>query len=135
MQARRTPFVGVGAHLAADTFFHGPGLSAEAQHITDLYGAGTYVITEMEGVAVAYVIRKILSSDRILSLRSAVNFDQDSAGESTLEHLDPEPGNTPGGFDVGLQNNVTAGSVVVDFIISHWQQWQNQIPAFDEKLQ
>jgi purine nucleoside permease len=132
-QARRTPFVGVGAHLAADTFFHGPGLSAEAQYITDLYGAGTYVITEMEGIAVAYVIRKILSSDRILSLRSAVNFDQGSAGESTLEHLDPEPGNTPGGFDVGLQNNVAAGSVVVDFIISHWQQWQNQIPVFDTR--
>ncbi len=131
VQARRTPFVGVGAHLAADTFFHGPGLSAEAQYITDLYGAGTYVITEMEGVAVAYVIRKILASDRILSLRSAVNFDQGSAGETTLAHLDPEPGNTPGGFDVGLQNNVAVGSTVVDYIVSHWLQWQKQIPEFD----
>jgi len=129
-QALRTPFVGVGAHLAADTFFHGPGLSAEAQYITDLYGAGTYVITEMEGIAVAYVIRKILASDRILSIRSAVNFDQGSADETTLEHLDPEPGNTPGGFDAGLQNNHRAGSAVVDHIVNNWSKWKQGIPTF-----
>jgi len=65
-----------------------------------------------------------------LSLRTAVNFDQGSAGETTLEHLDPEPGNTPGGFDVGLQNNHRAGSIVVDYIIKNWSQWKAGIPTF-----
>jgi len=133
-QALRKPFVGVGAHLAADTFFHGPGLSEEAQYIVDLYDAGTYVITEMEGVAVAYVIRKILATERIMSIRSAVNFDQGSAGETTLEHLDPEPGNTPGGFDVGLQNNHRAGSIVVDYIVKNWSKWEAGIPKFEPQL-
>lgn len=43
-QARRAPFVGVGTHVAADTFFHGPGLSREAQYVCDLNGAGTYTL-------------------------------------------------------------------------------------------
>ena len=73
--ARRAPFVGMGTHVCGDTFFHGPGLSNEAEYISDLYGASTYVITEMEGVAVAYVIKKILSLDRVMSLRAAVNFE------------------------------------------------------------
>jgi purine nucleoside permease len=118
--ARRAPFVGVGTHVAGDTFFHGPGLSKEAQYICELYGTSPYVITEMEGVAVAYVIRKILDINRVMSLRTAVNFDQGSASESTLQHLDPEPGNTPGGFDVGLQNNFAVGSTWVDHMVANW---------------
>ena len=34
--------------MTGDTFFHGPGLSAEAQYMAKLYGADDYVITEME---------------------------------------------------------------------------------------
>lgn len=128
--ALRAPFMGVGTHIAGDTFFHGPGLSAEANYIAELYGASPYVITEMEGIAVAYVIGKLLSTNRIMSIRSAVNFDQGNPQETTLEHLDPEPGNTPGGFEIALQNNLAAGSVVIDHIISKWEVWQQGIPKY-----
>jgi purine nucleoside permease len=48
--ARRAPFVATGTHMTGDTFFHGPGMSAQAQSIAKLYGADDYVITEMEGI-------------------------------------------------------------------------------------
>ncbi len=130
--ARRAPFVGVGTHIASDTFFHGPGLSEEAQYISDLYGASTYVITEMEGAAVAYVIKKLHSLDRVMSLRAAVNFDQGNPNETTLQHLDPEPGNTPGGFGEGVENNYSVGAVMVDYIVANWEQWRESIPPFEK---
>ena len=131
--ARRAPFVGMGTHMCGDTFVHGPGLSKEAQYICDLYGASTYVITEMEGAAVAYVIKGILSLDRVMSMRTAVNFNQGNANETTLQHLDPEPGNTPGGFGVGVENNCNVGAVMVDHIVANWKQWKQSIPRLKKQ--
>jgi purine nucleoside permease len=96
--AKRSPKVTHGTHMTGDTFFHGPGLSAEAQYITQLYGADDYVITEMEAAAITQVINRLHGTDRILSLRGAVNFDQGNPNESTLAHLDPAPGQTAGGL-------------------------------------
>lgn len=126
--AQRSPFVGVGTSLCSDTFFHGPGLSREAQYICDLYGAGTYSITEMEGMAVAYVIKKFGHADRVISLRTPVNFDQGNPDESTLEHLDPAPGNYPGGFSTGIHNAAKVGIRFVDHVVAHWDDWKNGVP-------
>ncbi|BDQ38183.1 lipoprotein [Pseudodesulfovibrio nedwellii] len=127
--AQRSPFVGVGTHVASDTFFHGPTLSKEAQYVCDVNGAGTYVITEMEGVAVGYVITKFGHGDRVLSLRTAVNFDQGNPNETTLEHLDPAPGNYPGGFSTGIKNAYVVGSRFVNEVIAHWSEWKDGVPA------
>jgi purine nucleoside permease len=70
-------------------FFHGPGLSEEAQYISKLYGADDYMITEMEGVAIVQVLSRTLGIARMMTLRGAVNFDQGNPNETTLEHLDP----------------------------------------------
>lgn len=121
--ARRAPFVGMGTHVAGDTFFHGPGLSKQAQEVCDLNNGGTYTITEMEGMPVAYVIKKFGHEGRILSLRTAVNFDQGHPGETTLEHLDPAPGNYPGGFDTGIRNAFEVGSRFVDHVLANWDAW------------
>jgi purine nucleoside permease len=127
--AQRSPFVAVGTHVASDTFFHGPTLSKEAQYVCDINNAGTYVITEMEGVAVGYVIKKFGHGDRILSLRTAVNFDQGNPNESTLEHLDPEPGNYPGGFSTGIQNAYNVGSRFVNEVVANWDSWKTDVPT------
>lgn len=126
--ARRLPFVGTGTHMAGDCFFHGPGLSKEAQYMTELYKADPYVITEMEGTAVAYVIKKMVGLDRVMSLRAAVNFDQGNPNETTLQHLDPAPGQTPGGFEVGVKNISLVGSRMVDNIVNNWKLWQKGVP-------
>ena len=127
--AQRSPFVGLGTHSAGDCFFHGPGLSNEAQYMTELYKVDPYVITEMEGVAVAYIIRKNVGVDRVMALRTAVNFDQGNPNETTLGHLDPAPGQTPGGFEVGVKNVELVGSRMVDYILKNWDIWSKGVPA------
>lgn len=126
--ARRAPFVGTGTHMTGDTFFHGPGLSQQAQYIAKLYGADDYVITEMEATALALVIQRTHGTGRILSLRGAVNFDQGNPHETTLQHLDPAPGQTAGGFAETVENIERVGSRVVDHIVSHWPQWRDGVP-------
>ncbi len=127
--ARRAPFVGTGTHMTGDTFFHGPGLSKEAQYIARLYGADDYVITEMEAAAIALVINRTHGTGRVMSLRGAVNFDQGHPRESTLAHLDPAPGETAGGFAETVENIERVGSRVVDHIVANWPQWQAGVPA------
>lgn len=127
--ARRAPFVGTGTHVTGDTFFHGPGMSAQAQYISKLYGADDYVITEMEAAAVAQVVNRSLGLDRLLSLRGAVNFDQGNPNETTLQHLDPAPGQTAGGFPETVLNIQRVGSRFVDHVVAHWPEWENGVPA------
>ena len=126
--ARRAPFVGTGTHMTGDTFFHGPGMSKQAQYIAKLYGADDYVITEMEAAAITLVIKRTHGTDRVMSLRGAVNFDQGNPTESTLAHLDPAPGETAGGFAETVENIALVGTRVVDHIVGHWPQWQGGVP-------
>lgn len=127
--ARRAPFVGTGTHMTGDTFFHGPGMSKQAQYIAKLYGADDYVITEMEAAAITLVIKRTHGTDRVMSLRGAVNFDQGNPKESTLAHLDPAPGETAGGFAETVENIARVGTRVVDHIVVNWPQWQGGVPA------
>jgi Purine nucleoside permease len=126
--AQRAPFVGTGTHMTGDTFFHGPGMSAQAQYIAKLYGADDYVITEMEAAAITLVIKRSLGSDRVMSLRGAVNFDQGNPNETTLQHLDPKPGETAGGFAETVENVALVGSRMTDHIVAHWNEWQAGVP-------
>ena len=127
--ARRAPFVGTGTHMTGDTFFHGPGMSKQAQYIAKLYGADDYVITEMEAAAITLVIKRTHGTDRVMSLRGAVNFDQGNPKETTLQHLDPALGETAGGFAETVENIALVGTRVVDHIVGHWPQWQAGVPA------
>jgi purine nucleoside permease len=63
-----------------------------------------------------------------MSLRGAVNFDQGNPNETTLQHLDPAPGQTAGGFAETVENVELVGSRVVDKIVAEWPQWQMGVP-------
>jgi purine nucleoside permease len=132
-RAKAAPSVQTGTHMTGDTFFHGPGLSKEAQYMAKLYGADDYVITEMENAAITLVIKRQFGTDRIMSLRGAVNFDQGNPNETTLQHLDPAPGQTAGGFAETVANIETVGARVVDRIVADWPQWQKGVPALPAK--
>ena len=127
--AQAAPSVKVGTHMTGDTFFHGPGLSDEAQYMAELYGADDYMITEMEAAAIALVIKRLHGTDRIASLRGAVNFDQGHPDESTLAHLDPAPGETAGGFAETVANITLVGAPLVDRIVANWDEWKDGVPA------
>ncbi len=103
-------------------------MSKQAQYITELYGADDYITTEMEAAAITQVISRIHGTQRILSLRGSVNFDQGHPNETTLEHLDPAPGETAGGFTETVENIVLVGAKVTDHITNNWQIWQQGVP-------
>ncbi|MDR1529873.1 MAG: purine nucleoside permease [Burkholderiales bacterium] len=129
--ARSAPFVGVGTHMSGDCFFHGPGLSEQAQEIAKLYGADDYMITEMEGTAIAHVIRQLHGIDRLLSLRVVVNFDQGTPDETTLYHLKHALEQVAGDFAESVKNKYRVGSRVVDHIVNHWQLWHKGVPSLE----
>jgi purine nucleoside permease len=126
--ARRLPKVLKGTHITGDTFFHGPGLSKQAQYISELYGADDYITTEMEATAITQVINRLYGKQRILSLRGSVNFDQGNPNETTLEHLDPAPGETAGGFAETVENIMLVGSTISDHIVKNWNVWKIGVP-------
>ena len=127
--ARRAPFVGTGTHMTGDTFFHGPGMSNQAQYIAKLYGADDYV-DHRDGSGRDHAGDQAQhGTDRVMSLRGAVNFDQGNPRETTLQHLDPAPGETAGGFAETVQNIELVGSRVVDHIVADWPQWQAGVPV------
>jgi purine nucleoside permease len=126
--ARAAPHVSTGTHVTGDTFFHGPGMSAQAQYIAKLYGADDYLITEMEGTGITQVIARHYGTGRIMALRGAVNFDQGNPHETTLQHLDPAPGQTAGGFAETVENIELVGSRVVDHIAADWPNWAGGVP-------
>ncbi|GAA6170100.1 hypothetical protein NBRC116591_39130 [Sessilibacter corallicola] len=113
-EARRAPKIIYGSHFTGDTFFHGPGLSNEAQYMSELYRVDDYVITEMEASGLMQVLVRHGFADKAISLRAAVNFDQGHPKESTLAHLDPAPGETAGGFDQALQNMHAVGLELIN---------------------
>jgi purine nucleoside permease len=104
-------------------------MSKQAQYIAKLYGADDYVITEMEAAAIALVVKRTHGTDRLMSLRGAVNFDQGNPKETTLQHLDPAPGETAGGFAETVENVALVGTRVVDHIVRNWGQWRGGVPA------
>lgn len=115
--ARRKPTVGVGTHLTGDSFFHGPSLSHEAQIVAELNGAGAYVISEMEGAAVLYVLSKFGYLNRSLCLRTPVNFDQSAeAGDNFRHGLANDGGEFTGGFMTGIENLFRVGSRFIDYL-------------------
>jgi purine nucleoside permease len=131
--ALKAPSVSLGTHVAGDCFFHGPGMSEQAQYMAKLYGADDYVITEMESTAIAHVIQKMVGLDRVIGLRGAVNFDQGNPNETTLEHLDPAPGQTAGGFAETVENITLAGSRFADYLTKNWTEWEKGIPELETK--
>jgi hypothetical protein len=49
--------------------------------------------------------------------------------ETTLQHLDPAPGQTAGGFVETVENIELVGSRVVDHIVANWSQWAGGVPS------
>ena len=123
--AQRAPFVDIGTTVSGDCYFHGPGLSKEAQYICDLYGAGIYSTTEMEESATAPALARFGYLDHYLSERDVVNFDQPHPGQTTQESLD----GSSGAFKIGMENGYAVGSVVVDYIIKNWDVWKMGLPT------
>ena len=124
-EALEKPAVRIGVSLTGDNYWHGPGSSARADEITAAYGAGTYMVTQMEDNAFGVVAMNYDLLDRLLVCRDVVNYDQPSSGQTVRESL----GASSGAFSMGMKNGFAVSRVVVDEIIANWDTYKTRIPS------
>lgn len=111
--AQSSPFVGVGATVCGDEFWHGRPFSEQAAWLVEQYDAGVYATSEMEDFGTATALANFGKLDRYLSIRGVVNFDQPAPGQSAYESL-----NDGGLFlDLGVENAFRVASAVVDSLV------------------
>ncbi|MFC7078973.1 phosphorylase [Halorussus caseinilyticus] len=112
--ARSSPFVGVGATVCGDEFWHGRALAEQVEWLVERYDAGVYVTSEMEDFGTASALARFGALDRYLSVRGVVNFDRPAPGETPRESMDD------GGLalELGLENAFRVASGIVDHLAS-----------------
>ena len=117
--AKAAPSVQMGVSVTGDAYWHGQGSSETADYICDQYGAGTYMVTQMEDSAFAAVLRSFGYLNRYLVVRDVVNFDRPHPGQTVKESLAA----SSGGFSIGMINGFKVGSIVVDHILANPGEW------------
>ena len=126
--AVRDPKVMRGTTVTADNYWKGEYDHANALKMIQVYECpDPFVTTEMEDVAVCAAVRRMGMQDRLIVLRVSVNMDVfmngatperlwDPEYESSLKDEDsPEAADI---FETAMKNNFTAGSAVIDAILS-----------------
>lgn len=122
-EARSKPSVQRGISVTGDSYWHGRGSSRTADDVCSAYGAGTYMVTQMEDSAFAVVLKAFGKLDRMFVVRDVVNFDQPHPGQTVRESLSA----SSGGFSIGMTNGFRVGSAIVDNIVSDWESWNRVI--------
>ena len=123
-EANEKPAVRMGVSVTGDSYWHGNASSARADEVTAAYGAGTYMVTQMEdnGFGVAAMNHGLL--ERLLVCRDVVNFDQPYPGQTVRESLDA----SSGAFSIGMKNGFAVTSTVIDALVANWDTYKNQTP-------
>lgn len=119
-EALEKPAVRRGVSVTGDSYWHGAGYSKHADDVTAVYGAGTYMVTQMEDNAFGVVALNYNKLDRLLVVRDVVNYDQPYPGQTVLESLDA----SSGAFAIGMKNGFAVASVVIDELIANWDRYR-----------
>lgn len=119
-EALEKPAVRRGVSVTGDSYWHGSGYSRHADDVTQAYGAGTYMVTQMEDNAFGVVAMNEGKLDRLLVVRDVVNYDQPYPGQTVLESLDA----SSGAFAIGMKNGFTVARVVIDELVTNWDRYR-----------
>lgn len=133
--ARRAPFVSIGANLASSTYWHGRQLNQWANDWVSYYtgGKGNYVTTAMEDSGTMRSLTNLeragkVDAKRVLILRTASNYDMQWPGGTASESLS---GESVGGYSAYLPSLEAAhrvGSRVVHAIVADWDKYATKLP-------
>jgi len=128
--ARRTPFVGIGDTLSADTFWFGSRMAAQMHGFAALQtrGKAQPCTTQMEDNATLTALRRgaqaaRLDIGRVAVLRTASNFEREKPGEAIGVFTADMTG-----FGIAAENAWRAGSALTRDIITRWDQWSDGVP-------
>lgn len=127
--ARRPPFVLKGDSLSGSTFWHGKLLSQRAADWVAYYtdNKGAYVTCGMEDTGTLQALTFLAKAGRadrgrVLVLRTASNYDQQPPELTAAESLAPNKIGQYVAYLPALEAAWRVGHVVVDNIVSHWDQ-------------
>ncbi|MCF4151088.1 purine nucleoside permease [Dethiosulfovibrio sp. F2B] len=118
--ANGVPSIQYGVSVTGDSYWHGRGSSVAADHVCAVYGAETYMVTQMEDSAFAAVLRNFGYLNRYLVIRDVVNFDRPHPGQTVRESLKA----SSGGFSIGMTNGYRVASAVLDHILANPREWE-----------
>ena len=133
--AMRPPFVLTGGHLAAMTYWHGALKNAWANELVRYWsdGEANFVTsaTEETGTfqSITYLDNAgLVDKTRFLVLRGGSNFTMQpptlTAAQSLLRESDGYAG-----LEASLENVYLAGSVVIDELLTGWDQYSENVPT------
>jgi purine nucleoside permease/predicted cupin superfamily sugar epimerase len=134
--ARKRPFVLIGDHLAAATFWHGKLLNDWANDWTDYWsnGQANFVTSGMEDTG-SYQSMIYLDNankadkSRFMVLRAASNYSMQPDSLTAADNLAMESGdNGYAGMQSALESAYNVGSVVVNDIVANWDTYKNALP-------
>ena len=133
--ARRTPFVLSGGHIAAMTFWHGALKNDWANQWVSYWSDGKtdFITSAMEDTgtyqAIVYLdkIDKV-DKDRFLVLRGGSNFTMPPPGVTAAQSLVKE-NEGYAGLEVALENIYLIGSVVIDELLNNWPEYVTTVPG------
>ena len=133
--AMRPPFVLTGGHLAAMTYWHGALKNAWANELVRYWsdGEANFVTSAMEETgtfqSITYLDNAgLVDKTRFLVLRGGSNFTMQpptlTAAQSLLRESDGYAG-----LEASLENVYLAGSVVIDELLTGWDQYSENVPT------
>ncbi len=134
--ARRAPFVLRGDQLAGMTFWHGEKLNAWANRWTDYWtnGEGEFVSAAMEDTGTYQSLSNLdnagkVNKNRLLVIRTASNYTMPPPGKEAVANLLEEQHDSYAGLDAALENAYLVGSVIVDELLTNWDQYRDNTPG------
>jgi purine nucleoside permease len=134
--AAKPPYVTEGDELSASTFWYGIKMDAWAAQWVPYFtgGKGVFTTTAMEDSGILQSLQFLSNAgradfNRVLVLRTVSNFDQPPAGVSTVDRFTQQRTGGLAAYVPSLESAYTVGHVVVNELITHWPQYEKQIPA------
>jgi purine nucleoside permease len=134
--ADKPPFVTMGDEVSSSRYWHGKLEDAWATQWMSYFtnGQGTFATTAMEDTGTLQSLEYLanahrVDAQRVLVLRTVSNFDRQPRGLSAAESLATQRIGKYSGYLPSLEAAYTVGHVVVNELLTHWQQDANSIPG------
>ena len=140
--ARKRPFVLIGDHMAAATFWHGKLLNQWANDWSAYWsnGQANFVTSGMEDTG-SYQSMIYLDNaqkadkSRFMVLRAASNYSMQPDSLTAANNLAMESGeNGYAGMQSALESAYSVGSVVVNDIVANWETYRDALPYEASKV-
>ena len=123
-EAQEKPSVRMGVSVTGDSYWHGKASSAHADAVTQAYGTGTYMVTQMEDNAFGVAAMNAGKLDRLIVVRDVVNYDQPYPSQTVLESLDA----SSGAFSIGMKNGFAVTSRIINTLVEYWDAYGSSTP-------